>query len=296
MNNKSRTGNLSLCELTVEDGALVTNTGAPFDAESYSRFKYGDAVIAFEYGVALAKKFIAAHATMFATRASEIDLVVVTSPYKFIPKGASAIVRGFLDYTNAYLWRAGKQAISEIKIHKANMFEGDYGTFSEEERRRLTAGNKLHVAESYLYGKAVVVIDDVRITGAHERNLAEFLGGIGVSAMHFLYVASVDANYAQRDPQIESRMNHTWMDSFAKLSEIVNGEKFAMNARVCKYVLSQGSTPAFAQFVASEGTPFLKELLTSAIGDGYALMPMYRDACEFIAGELDHRLRAKVPQ
>ncbi len=294
MNNTSGERKLSLYDLRVEDGIPVSSTGAVFDAEAYSRFKYGDAVVAFDYGVTLAERFIAQNAALFA--AEEADLVVVTSPYKYIPKGASAILKGFLDYVNAYLWNRGEQAISELKIHKANMFEGDYGTFTEAERRRLTEANKLYVAESFIAGKTVVVIDDVRITGAHERNLAEFLGAIGPKAMHFLYVATVDADYAKRDPQIESRLNHSWMDSFDKLSQVINGEQFAMNARVCKYILSRGGEDAFLAFIRNEGSPFLRELLASAIGDGYAHMPTYRDACKFIEQEIISRCWRGIPE
>lgn len=281
----------------IKDRSVLLNPDADedqLDLAAYSRFKYGDAAVARQYGVRLADKFLHNEPRFLGCRDAQMEFVALTSPSRCLPKGARAILSGFLGALNRRAWHAGRSPVPEIKIFKEEMFAGDYGTFTDEERRRLTEQDRLHAPDQYLKGKHVIVLDDVRVTGTHERNLAMFLWERFVVHAYFLYVAVVDEAFAQVDPQIESALNHGWVNSFARLSEIINSGAFIMNARVCKYVLSHDGDPGYRDFLRTQSSWFLQELLEGAIGDGYAYMTEYRTACTLVEQELNTRSGATL--
>ena len=95
----------------------------------------------------------------------------------------------------------------------------------------------------------LLVVDDVRVTGAHQRCLMRASDGLPLAARTFLYIASFPGPAgACFDPTQEDALNHAAVKTLDDLAGIVEAGDFAWNVRVCKFVLSpanHGDLPRF---------------------------------------------------
>jgi len=269
-------------------GKNQSNIKKEFDLISYSKFKYGDGTIAKQYGHQLARKFILTNPELFSTK-DDVDLVITTSPYKSIVKGSSGIVKGFKNYINQYLSTIGKKPIVDITILKKEMFQGDYGSFTDEERKSLMNRNDLYIMEGFIKNKRIILIDDARITGSHENNLVSFLKDKNIKEAFFLYVADMKNEFATKHPDIENVMNHGWVDELSKIKQIIESGDFILNARVCKYILSNKNESEVGDFLRSLRDLVLYDLYNGIVGDGYSSMPMYKNNFELLTRVLGER-------
>lgn len=281
--------NTSLHLLRMEEGNIVDQDNLPFDFVEYSKFKYGDGSVAKNYGHRLAKKFISNNKHLFESDARDTNIVISTSPYKTIVKGSSGIVRGFKNYLNQYLFTIGKNPVVDITILKEEMFEGDYGSFTDEQRKELMHKNDLYVMEKYIKDKILILIDDARITGSHEQNLISFFSNKMIKQAFFLYIADMEVEFAKKNPEIENTMNHGWVNNLDKLLEIMNSHEFILNARVCKYILAQENSSELYVFLARVNSNVLYNLYNGIIGDGYAKMNKYISTFKTLKSELEKR-------
>lgn len=274
---------LSLSEnLDLINGELIDDIGNRFDAYTYSKFKYGDGVAGRKYGHQLAKKFIEKHPYILDPDFDSKSLVISTSPYKSIVKGSSSIVSGFKTYINQVLLQYNKEPIIDIVILKDTMFSGDYGTMSEYERKSIMTHTELFVMDSFIQNKKIILIDDARITGTHESEMIHFFSSKNIDRIYFLYVADMNQSIGKSQPDIESNMNHAWMDNLDKLTTLVNSKEFVLNARVCKYVLSIGDKTKLLDFIDGLDEKPLYDMFGGMVSDGYASMDIYRQNFEII--------------
>ena len=263
-----------------------------FDPRYYSRFKYGDTLVAKTYGYELAELFINDNKEIFSLPEKDLGLVITTCPYKNIQKGSSSIIKFFKEYLNTYLFSIGKSAATDIVVIKDSMFEGDYGTFSKEKRASTLKQSGTFAPDGYLAGKRLIAIDDVRITGSLEKSYTDFFSNKGLKNIYFLYVAVVDIKYAQETPTIEFDLNHSWInskDGFDKLVSILNSQYFAINARVCKFVLSSKDIIGVTDFFSKLCDDVIVTLYVASIGDGYASMQLYQNVFQILKNEMKKR-------
>ncbi len=266
----------SLYDLEVIDRVYKDKGGKYFDAESYSKFKYGSDTVAKEFGVALAKQFIEKNVDLD-------NFIIVEHPRKYIPKGASAISKHFQKFLNNHQFNKELKPVTQVPIIMESVFEGDYGTFSEADRDKTIRSQKYFTMSNAMVGKKLVIIDDIRITGRSEDMIFEFLSKQRPSEIIFLYVAMLNKEQATKNPEIESEINHVWMNGPDRLLEIMNSNDFALNARVAKYVLSL-TLIDLKNFLMKLNYTRLEELFNSIISDGYYLMDKYRNSCAEIGG------------
>lgn len=277
---------VSLSRLGIHAGRPVAVGGNRFDAIEYSRFKYGLESVGHAYGRDLAEACVTAYG---AKALAERGAVIVTSPCKAVPKASNVIVRGFRDALNRRLHAAGLEPAMEVPILKDTMFEGDYATFSDEQRRDNMRRSAFHAPETLLRGKTAFVIDDVRITGAHESRMAAFLAAAGVREAVFLYVGDLDSASAAAHPDIENVLNHSWMNGIDRLCPLMASRDFVLNVRVCKYVLSRKNAADVSLILAALGDRILLELYGGILADGYAGMGEYVDSFALIEAEVERR-------
>lgn len=226
---------LCLDHIHVDNDIILTEKGTAFDAVSYSKFKYGNGAISKNYGEQLARVFIQQYSSILD---QDNSFVVSSASYRHIPKGATSITHFFLRYLNDYLESKNKKCAESVKVSSTEPFVGDYASFSAEKRAQLMKKERLTLANGDVKGKKLILIDDIRITGSAEKGLINFFQEQGVTDIFLVYVAIADPVYATSNPQIESVINHVWMDNLEKLKVIMNSKDFMLNARVCKYILS----------------------------------------------------------
>lgn len=242
-----------------------------FSAADYSRFKFGDGAVARRFGRELAEGFIRTHLTGLP---SGTQLVVVPSPYSFIPTATFAMKDHFMATLNRWLAHHGQPVAQETKVHRTITYKDDYGALNAEERLRLIGNDRFHIDKAFLEGKTVLFLDDIRITGSHERMIRKMVQEYDLTNdMYMLYFAELVNGDIH--PNIENHLNYFFVKSIFNLQEIVQHEQFVFNTRLVKYMLNY-EHEAFLIFIQEQKDSFISELYDRAIGNGYHTIEAYQ--------------------
>lgn len=121
-----------------------------FNPADYSRFKFGDEAVAKAFGTALADGFIREH---LSVNPVEQQLVVLSSPYSFIPTATFAMKTYFSYQLNRWLAENNMPVIQETKVHRTITYKEDYGELNAEERLSLIGNDSFHIDKDFLTEK-----------------------------------------------------------------------------------------------------------------------------------------------
>jgi hypothetical protein len=237
------------------------------DLADFSRFKHGAADATWRLGRRLADG-------LPETTASAARLVLTASCYKFVPLASVALANVVAHRLSRRRADAGLPPVVRTQFYREQLIEGDYSTMSLAEREAFIAGDVIRVDPEPLTGAAVLVVDDLRVTGFHEGRLAGVLENI-VPAATFAYLAVIEG---AGDPTVERRMNTAAVAGLDALAELARGTGFILNSRVCKLVLG-----APEEDLARLPAGLRKDLVTALECNGYAVMSRYRAAYETLA-------------
>lgn len=230
------------------------------DARSYSRFKHGDA--------ATARRFAVALAALAARRLDERPVLVTTSAFALVPPAAYSLLIPFVQHLQ--LLRPDLE-VGTFRITRRGVSNGDYSRMTPEDRRASIGAGDL-TPERDITGAVVLALDDIRVTGNHERAMDRCLTEAGVAEVRHLYV--VDAAGFADCPQIESVLNEAAIDGAADLLEIAAERRFVPNARLCRRVLSLPADEV-RRFVDGVQPELLGWLSAAIEHDGLARVPAY---------------------
>lgn len=250
---------------------ITDNTRLPFSAADYSRFKFGDGQLAHQFGCALARAFTKQFETKLLNTP---QIVYVPSPYDAIPTASYAMAAAFKDEVNAFLYRHHKGSLLSSKIHRYKTYTEDYGNLNFEERLNLISSDAYHIDKSFLEGRMVLFLDDIRITGSHEIIIKRLLEKEKISGdFFFLYYALLEN--PDIAPSFENYLNYYEVSDIHKIATLFQEPHFIMNTRVIKYILKSSSEDV--QIILSEAPrQRLEELVAYAIGNNYHLMDDYK--------------------
>ncbi|WP_442592130.1 phosphoribosyltransferase family protein [Pedobacter sp. AW31-3R] len=248
-----------------------------FDPDDYSRFKFGDDLVAREFGEQLADGFIEGY---LAQNYIEEQMVVISSPYSFIPTATFAMKNYFMHQLNRWLVENGGLVVQEAKVHRTVTYKEDYGALSAADRLKLIGNDSFHIDKHFLEGKTLLFLDDIRITGSHERMILKMVEQYGLkNDFHMLYFAElVDKNI---HPSIENILNYHQVKSVFDLDDIVKSGFFCFNTRIVKYILNS-DTGSFSIFIKNQTDDFINMLYNLAIGNGYHTIEAYAGNLNFI--------------
>jgi hypothetical protein len=256
----------------------------PLDLTEFSRFKHGASAPAWRFGRHLARHLLAECPDLVHAE----RLVVTASCYKVVPLASVALGRVVAHRLNRHRTDAGLAPVTWTQFYRDQLIEGDYSTMSLAQRQEFIAGDVIRVDAAVLSGAAVLVMDDLRVTGFHEGRLASVLATAGVPAATFAYLAAIDG---RGDPTVEQRMNRAAVDGVDALLALARSGGFILNSRVCKLIL--GSPPAeVARLVESLPVWLLAEFVAGLECNGYAVMARYRPAYELTVAALNRRRAA----
>lgn len=247
----------------------------PFDAVDYSKFKFGSKKVARKYGYALADKFIN-NLTLrgFDYLIYSNQIVVCSSPFCFIPTATYAMKDYFVQRLNEWLVENKLPVVQEVKIHRTITYKEDYGGLSAEERMKLIGNDHFHIDREFVKGKTVLFLDDIRITGSHERVIERMVKEFDLTCdYHFLYFAVLDNSAIH--PKIENDLNYAFVKSLLNLDKIIKNEDFLLNTRVVKYLLNYGHT-GFSTFIQFQKQSFVNSLYHAAVGNSYHTIEDYQ--------------------
>jgi hypothetical protein len=265
----------------------------PFDAALYSRYKYGSAAAADSFARALGQAFL----DRYGRLADQPRLLIAAAPYRRVPTAANALAVRFATVLNDARAGRGIPPAPLVRIERIAATSGDYGTLPAEARTRLMAANALSFdrLRPHAHGAHLIVVDDVQVTGAHQRCLIRASETLPFASRTFAHIAAFGPAGPERpDPALEDRLNHAAVSTLDDLAEIVTGADFTWNVRVCKFLLGPANRDGLPSFLTRMPDPFVRELRRNSLIDGYARMPAYRESHAIITRELRRRGRLRA--
>lgn len=248
------------------------------DLAEFSRFKHGASAPAWRFGRELARRIVTDRAELVHAG----RLVVTASCYKVVPLASVALGRVVAHRLARVRAEAGRAPLVWTQFYRDQLIEGDYSTMSLAQRQQFIATDVIRVDEAVLAGAAVLVVDDLRVTGFHEDRLASVLAAAGVPAATFAYLATIDG---RADPTVEQRMNTAAIDGVDALLALVRADGFILNSRVCKLILG-APLQEVERLVAGLSVGLLADLVAGLECNGYAVMNRYRKAYELMLRHL----------
>lgn len=239
-----------------------------FSAKEYSRLKYGSIKFGRKFGESLAKSLFEELLTS-NKYLLESEIVVCSAPYKYLPVAATTISNFFTPRFNELRINLGKEVKSaqNLKVSRGHSYNVDYGALGVKERERRLSTDNYHIDKEALIGKTVIFIDDVKITGSHERRMENLLKSCGFDGdVIFCYYAEFTG---EGHPSIENYLNYNDLDDgLQSIQDIIIRDKVLLNTRLSKFIMSYDSVllEEFFRFMSQE---FLYDLYTGMIGNDY---------------------------
>jgi len=252
-----------------------------FDADDYSRFKFGDGEVSRYFGTDLADGFIS---EILTKQPIEKQVVVISSPYSFIPTATFAMKNHFVCRLNRWLAHHGYPVVQETKVHRTITYKEDYGELDAEQRINLIGNDSFHIDKDFLKGKTLLFLDDIKITGSHECMIMKMVNEYGLqNDIYMLYFAElVNKNI---HPNIENYLNYHHVKNIYHLNDIIKGTNFCINTRIVKYILNYDHE-SFCIFIQDQGSNFINLLYDMALGNGYHTIEAYTPNLNFIKQNL----------
>ena len=252
-----------------------------FNADDYSRFKFGDDLVAKTFGQSLADGFIK---DFLEDSAMSEQIVVISSPYCFIPTATFAMKNYFVYQLNHWLAENKKPVVQEAKIHRTITYKEDYGELNAEDRLKLIGNDSFQIDKDFLKDKVLFFLDDIKITGSHEKMILKTVKEYGLNNNIFmLYFAElVNGNI---HPNIENHLNYHAVKSVSDLNTIIQSGHFCFNTRIVKYILNC-DFESFQQFLEQQTDSFLENLYHLSLGNSYHTIDSYAENFNFLKKRL----------
>lgn len=156
----------------------------------------------------------------------------------------------------------------------------DYGTLSNTARVEVIERDTFHIDKDWISNKTIIVVDDIRVTGAHERRIQRMFDEQGIQNRTF-FVYFAELVNEQIDPNFENTLNHSTVQSLSEVEKIQKNGAFAWTVRFVKYVLSS-DRHEFGAFMERQDKNFNNRLLDFAISEGYQNLEKYRKNFELL--------------
>lgn len=208
-----------------------------FSPLEYSKFKFGDSVIANRYGNELFRYFEKYYLPELINKPA--NFLIYSSPYAEIPTSSFYLTQAFFKAFKRYLDLNGCEDVNVriSKIQRSQSYVTDYGSLNAEERYSLIKNDTYELVNIPAEGEVCVFIDDISITGTHQRVVEKLLMEIGISTIYlFLYYAKL--SNSEICPSFENRLNYAYVTDLSKLMEIVLSDSYKITTRTTKYILS----------------------------------------------------------
>lgn len=247
-----------------------------FNTESYSKFKYG----CFFHTIEFAQD-LSVHVTDHLKRKYPDgvypEIMVAGAPYNQVPVASTALA----EYTAAFVANILPDAnIKTFKISRNHSYHDDYGDMDAAMRDKSISGETFYVEAKSVKDKLIIFVDDIRITGSHERRIVKMVQKLKIKSEYFFaYYALLDND--QTPPKIEGQLNNAYLGkqgenviNFIERANVFQ-EPLILNTRVTKYLLTLDSK-LFHRVCIEANNSTLWNLYKYALGNSYATHELYQ--------------------
>ena len=255
-----------------------------FNADDYSRFKFGDNEVAKRFGTALADGFIN---DFLEDNCMDEQIVVISSPYCFIPTATFAMKDYFVYRLNHWLSENNKMVVQETKIHRTITYKEDYGELSAAERLKLIGNDSFHIDKDFLTNKILFFLDDIKITGSHEKMILKMVKEYGLKNDIFMLYFGELIN-SEIHPNIENFLNYHQIKDVFDLENVIKSGYFRFNTRIVKYILNC-NFESFQIFLERQTDNFMEELYNLSLGNSYHLIESYSENINYLKNYIKNK-------
>ena len=233
---------------------LVLSDLSGFDAHAYSKFKYGDTRPAAEYAEEIYR-----HCLQGQVQSTEVD--VVFSPNTYLPTAAHSIAEELISILSA----AGHDCES-VNVHRQTTYTLDYGKMNAQERLTMISGDTYRFKNQPRKDACLVFVDDVSITGTHQRILEQLMekSGLMNPQKHVYFGVKADR---QIPASIESMLNRAAIRSPEGIIPLMMEPGFKLNTRTTKSLLACSH---LKDYIKSIPAHVLDSMVDGAAQNGYS--------------------------
>jgi FMN phosphatase YigB (HAD superfamily) len=208
-----------------------------FNEIDFSKFKFGDTLIAEKYGTELFDYF--RNLLLPELIAKHNNFRIYSSPYDQIPTSSYYLTQSFYEAFSEYLKNNHPENLNVkfCKIIRRQTYTEDYGALSAEERFNLIKNDTYEFVDIPSTEDVCIFIDDISITGTHQRIVEKLITDNSIETQSiFLYYAKL--NNSLVCPSFENYLNYFYTSSVIKLMEIILSDSYKITTRTTKYILS----------------------------------------------------------
>jgi hypothetical protein len=261
-----------------------TNT-LTFSAIEYSKLKYGSKKYTQKLGMELASKFFGSlEFQNVQPNLFEKKIVVCSAPWKNIPVASTALKDYFISEFNP-IWSVNNQAVEDLKVYREHSYNEDYGAMTKTEREHAITSDDFHIDKEFIKGKVLFFIDDIIITGAHERRIESLLNTAGFDGVVlFLYYAEYQG---EDSPAIENELNYAFMKNLSDMDYIIKNEGLIFNTRLVKFMLNSPYYE-FKKFISNQSYCFCSSLQTHIAGNEYHKIDEFKENYNQLKAVITH--------
>lgn len=267
------------------NGDIVDANGEDFDADAYSRMKYGARGDTKHFATKIAKTLKKEAPHLYETEVAPAFLVA----YKAVVPACGYLTRYCLDRINRTRVENGLEPAEMLHVRKESVTNTDYSTASVEARETELASIDFSLDGQHIDERNVVILDDIRISGGAEKRILEVIEDEPQvpSSVILGYVAVFDAQQAAISPNVESHINTTAVTDVNDLIEIIDSEHgFDLNIRTLKLIL--GAEPSeLAGLLETMSRQQIEEIIRGAIDTGPDFLQKYSQGYSYITEHFD---------
>ncbi|RZJ65773.1 MAG: hypothetical protein EOO45_16510 [Flavobacterium sp.] len=263
---------------------ITDKNNCPFCESEYSKFKFGDSLMAEKFANELFDGFIAQYKELIL---SHDEIVILPSPYHSIPTASNYLSFYFKTRMNTFLYEHNRKALAESKIYRNQTYTTDYGNLDYSERVKLIANDTYYIDRNYINGKLCLFIDDVKITGSHEHIVKKILDQYDVQG-NFVFMYYGELVNKDIHPNIENYYNYYFVKDVESLSSIINSQSFVFNTRTVKYILKLDENELMS-LMKKIAPAQLEQLFHLAVSNNYHTIDDYRENLKFINQSLTNK-------
>ncbi|MDC7243954.1 MAG: phosphoribosyltransferase family protein [Sphaerochaetaceae bacterium] len=249
---------------------VTSDVEFPFAPQDYSKFKFGSKTISRDFGTALGEAFCDEVLPSLPD-----PIVVISSPYCFIPTATFAMKDYFIRVVNNWLAEHGRPVVEETRIHRTITYKDDYGELSAEERFNLIKNDSFHIDAEFVEDKTLILLDDIKITGGHERVVERTIQDFDLGNCNRIYTYFAELTNNTVNPVVENYLNYAAVKNLLDLDKIIKNDEFILNTRIVKFMLNS-SYEEFFQFANYQCIKLLETIYHLAIGNSYHTMDDYK--------------------